>query len=338
MRSWLQFLLIGLFSAAALRSEPAVERRKVSFSSEGETLAGELVLPAAPSTARRPAVVFLVGSGPRSTYAKHYRSFCQHYIEPVFLPRGYAILYFDKRGVGESTGTWYTADFATRARDAVAAIRFLRGLDEIDPKRIGVAGHSQGVWIAEICAARYADEVAFALCYNGAPYGVREQLINDYESEFLCAGLPPEKAHAKAKRKASWSIAAVSVFYWKDNWKQLRLIKNYDPTEDLKRIHAPTFLVWAENDALAYPDWSMRRMQELFPTGIPGNFRTTVIPGADHGLRLAPRCANYSKYGSYAWADEAVTKAVNAWLDEAVETHVAAPSSIPKPVSTYAGG
>src|SRR5262245_56982969 len=67
---------------------------------------------------------------------------------------GFAVLRFDKRGVGESTGTYVfvgTKDspwvFPQLASDVAAGIRFLRSRPEIDPKRIGLFGTSQAGWI-----------------------------------------------------------------------------------------------------------------------------------------------------------------------------------------------
>src|SRR6187455_458807 len=67
---------------------------------------------------------------------------------------GFAVLRFDKRGVGESTGTYVfvgTKDspevFPQLASDIVAGVRFLRTRPEIDPRRIGLAGSSQAGWI-----------------------------------------------------------------------------------------------------------------------------------------------------------------------------------------------
>src|SRR6188472_577924 len=77
---------------------------------------------------------------------------------------GFAVLRFDKRGVGESTGTYVfvgTKDspevFPQLASDIAAGARFLRTRPEIDPRRIGLSGVSQAGWILPHAARELGD-------------------------------------------------------------------------------------------------------------------------------------------------------------------------------------
>lgn len=90
-----------------------------------------------------------------------------------FTSLGFAVLRFDKRGVGESTGTFVfvgTQDsptvFAELASDVAAGVRFLRTRPEIDPRRIGLAGGSQAGWILPL-AARELGDIAFMVLLAG---------------------------------------------------------------------------------------------------------------------------------------------------------------------------
>ncbi len=80
----------------------------------------------------------------------------QGLIEEVqgLLEQGYAVLYCNKRGLGESTGNWKKNSFQGRADDAYAAVSYLKSLPFIDGNRIGISGHSQGGWIAflDVCS------------------------------------------------------------------------------------------------------------------------------------------------------------------------------------------
>lgn len=60
---------------------------------------------------------------------------------------------YDKRGNGESGGSWKTVGFEQRAGDVAAAVRQLRELPAIDVGRVGLIGVSQGSWVADIVAA-----------------------------------------------------------------------------------------------------------------------------------------------------------------------------------------
>ncbi len=77
-----------------------------------------------------------------------------------------AVLRYDKRGVGGSSGDYDSATTADFTSDADAAIEWLKTQPQIDPKRIGVLGHSEGGIIAPAVAA--ADKsVAFVVMIAG---------------------------------------------------------------------------------------------------------------------------------------------------------------------------
>jgi uncharacterized protein len=95
---------------------------------------------------------------------------------------GFAVLRFDKRGAGESTGTYVfvgTNDspvvFPELASDIAAGVRFLRTRPEIDPKRIGLSGWSQAGWILPH-AARELGDVRFLVLYSGPVCTVGEEI------------------------------------------------------------------------------------------------------------------------------------------------------------------
>ena len=84
-----------------------------------------------------------------------------------FLSRnGIAVLRYDDRGVGASKGTFATATTMDFADDAEAAFSFLAARPEVDPKRVGIAGHSEGGVIAPILAARNPS-IAFIVLLAG---------------------------------------------------------------------------------------------------------------------------------------------------------------------------
>ena len=129
-----------------------VERRAVTIDAGDVELAGTLYLP--PGVERPcPAVVQLHGSAPtvHTTQWGFYTSIC--------LRSGLAVLAFDKRGCGRSTGTLRrfsvagsTALFDDLSSDAAAAHAWLRRQEGIDPDRVGLVGGSQAGWIMPLVA------------------------------------------------------------------------------------------------------------------------------------------------------------------------------------------
>jgi pimeloyl-ACP methyl ester carboxylesterase len=80
--------------------------------------------------------------------------------------RGIAVLRLDDRGVGGSSGSIKSSTSEDFAGDIVSGLNFLKGRKEIDAKKIGLIGHSEGGIIAPLVAARSKD-VAFIVLMAG---------------------------------------------------------------------------------------------------------------------------------------------------------------------------
>jgi mannose-6-phosphate isomerase-like protein (cupin superfamily) len=108
-------------------------------------------------------VVLVTGSGPQD------RDECVLGIRPFrqladhLARHGVATLRYDDRGTARSTGDFAAATAADFADDAEAAVRFLATRTDVDPKKVGVLGHSEGGAIAPMIAARDKAESVKAL-------------------------------------------------------------------------------------------------------------------------------------------------------------------------------
>ena len=137
---------------------PAVTERGVRFASPGAVLAGTLSIPPGPGP--HPGIVILQGSG---ALDRHFESISQE----IYLSLGFAVLAFDKRGVGASTGV-FPGELATpesigsQAADAAAAARFLMAQPGIDARQVGFDANSQGGWVAPL-AAEHVRGLRFAI-------------------------------------------------------------------------------------------------------------------------------------------------------------------------------
>ena len=146
------------------------------------TLNGSLVLPN--EEGPFPALVFVHGSGdgPRSDF----RMFAEH-----FAQVGIASLIYDKRGSGESTGSWVTSSLTDLAGDVVAAIEAAGRHRMIDPDRIGVWAISQGSWVTSV-ASWMTDDLAFALIVTGGGVKPRDSELFAYRNRLTAAGIPQD--------------------------------------------------------------------------------------------------------------------------------------------------
>ena len=137
---------------------------EVTFANAEITLAGTLTLPDAP--ARHPAVVLLQGSGPLNRDEEGFGMKPFVIIADFFARNGIAVLRYDSRGVGGSTGAAFQYTLSDVAGDALAAVRYLKARSDVNFARIGLCGHSQGGIVAPMCAAR-SEDVAFIVCISG---------------------------------------------------------------------------------------------------------------------------------------------------------------------------
>jgi pimeloyl-ACP methyl ester carboxylesterase len=144
------------------------------------TLAGTLTLPR--SQGPHPAVLLITGSGAqdRDETILGHRPF--RLIADDLTRRGFAVLRVDDRGVGGSTGSVPGSTSADFALDVKAGLRYLQGRSEIDAKRIGLIGHSEGGLIAPMVAADTPD-VAFIVLLAGP--GMRGDAIIQLQSELI---------------------------------------------------------------------------------------------------------------------------------------------------------
>ncbi|NIO27656.1 MAG: alpha/beta fold hydrolase [Candidatus Latescibacteria bacterium] len=139
-------------------------QEEVIFSNKEVTLAGALTLPQTPGP--HPAVVLLHGSGPLNRDQEAFGMKPFWIIADHLTRKGVAVLRYDSRGVGGSSGAAYQYTISDVSDDALAAIRYLKTRNDINPHQIGLCGQSQGGAVAPLAASRSAD-VAFLICLAG---------------------------------------------------------------------------------------------------------------------------------------------------------------------------
>lgn len=164
------------------------ETREVVVTLErGYSLAGSLTLPRGPGP--HPAVVLVSGSGQqdRDETVFDHKPFLV--IGDHLTRHGIAVLRYDDRGVGESTGidTLATATSEDFADDTRAVVKHLRSIEGIDPDRVGLIGHSEGGMIASMVAAQ-DKRIAFVVLLAGTGVPGREVLIKQNRLLFAAGG------------------------------------------------------------------------------------------------------------------------------------------------------
>lgn len=138
------------------------------------TLAGTLLIPEGQGPF--PAAVLITGSGPqdRDESLMGHKPFLV--LADALARQGIAVLRYDDRGVGESSGEFSDATSADFATDAYAVLNFLRTHDAINHEAIGYIGHSEGGVVAPI-AATFEHTPAFIVMLAGPGTPLSELLI-----------------------------------------------------------------------------------------------------------------------------------------------------------------
>jgi len=143
---------------------PPYRQEEVVFHDDTLTLAGTLTLP--PKEGRHPAVIMITGSGAqnRDEELLGFKPFKM--IADYFTRHGIAVLRYDDRGVGGSSGSTSESTTSDFANDVLAALRYLQTRPDINADQIGLCGHSEGGIVAPLAASRSRD-VAFIILMSG---------------------------------------------------------------------------------------------------------------------------------------------------------------------------
>ncbi|WP_035558863.1 alpha/beta hydrolase family protein [Hymenobacter sp. IS2118] len=158
-------------AAAPFRPAPPYRVTQVSFQnpSSKQHLGGTLTVPAGEGPFPAVALVSDLGPQSREVEVSGYHMFGQ--LADYLTRHGIAVLRFDDRGVGQSSGTYASATTADFVTDAAAAVAFLRKRPLISAQRVGLLGHGEGGNVALLAAmaGRQAPSFVVSLAGYGQP-------------------------------------------------------------------------------------------------------------------------------------------------------------------------
>lgn len=290
----------GAERRTARRRTDVEEQEDVRFANGAIQLAGTLRRPMAVGPV--PAIVLVHGSGPED----------RDYVLPWarFLVRhGLAVLGYDKRGVGGSSGDWNSASFDDLAGDAIAAVRYLKARPDIDAARIGLLGISQAGWIMPLAAVRSKD-VAFLISLSGAGVPVADTTLDQAFNEMTASGMKPptiaaildvmKRQYHFARTGQGWNEyaagrAALAAKLGRPpdgfpaapdrpQWQVIKRLYLYDPGPTLRRLRTPTLAIWGELDNNILPDKNKAAWEEALKAGGHRDYTFAVLRKANHSL------------------------------------------------------
>jgi hypothetical protein len=159
-------------------------------SSADVSIAGTLTIPKGKGPF--PAVLLIAGSGPsdRDESALGHKPFLV--LADHLTRQGIAVLRADKRGIGKTTGTFSGSGIKEFVSDALAGVEYLKSRVEVDPKRIGLIGHSEGGNVAPMVAVQGRD-VSYIVLLAAPGMSAYDILVLQDGTEAKAAGSTDER-------------------------------------------------------------------------------------------------------------------------------------------------
>jgi uncharacterized protein len=234
----------------------------VHFTSEdGTNLTGLLTLPG--TSGPYPAIMSLHGSEPGTK-----DNFGSQQMSAFMASHGIAILTYDKRGVGESEGSYVEAaterNLSLIAQDAIAGVEYLKSRPEVKADRIGLTGFSQAGWVIPLAASQSKD-IAYFIVLSGPVTSVgHEDLFSTYTNDGESANNYSQEVIAKRLADTRHS--------------------GFDSTPIIANLAQPGLWIWGDQDKSQPVFEGENNLKEIIAGG-KSNFSYFILAKADHNLQ-----------------------------------------------------
>jgi pimeloyl-ACP methyl ester carboxylesterase len=225
---------------------------------DGIVLSGAVLMPLGVMDA--PGVVILSGSGGNGRDGRIHGFAACRVIAERLAADGVAVMITDRRGVGGSGGTWRGETIEGRAQDAVLMARRLAEEPAVNPRRVGLLGHSQGGWVATEAAAEAPRQVAFVVLMAGPGQSVLDQIVTDQTNQRRLAGQGRVRVAASglALRIGLSGVRLLPARCGVAALETLCGVIHYSPASALPRVRAPVLALFGDRDSLVPPRPNVR--------------------------------------------------------------------------------
>lgn len=316
-------------------------------------LAGTLTIPR--QEGPFPAILLISGSGPQDrneTILGHH----PFLVLADYLTRcGMAVLRVDDRGVGKSSGDFTQATSEDFASDVLAGVEYLKSRKEIDPKKIGLIGHSEGGIIAPMVAVQSSD-IAFIILMAGTGLTGEEILylqaaliarVEGASDEAIAKNLSLQKQmFTVLKEESDDAVAekrlrtifenAISQLELSEKEKEIaeantkaeiqrvlspwfRYFLTYDPRPTLIKVKCPVLAINGEKDLQVPPKENLAAIEEALKAGGNKNYTIKELSGLNHLFQTAET----GSISEYAKIEETISptalKIMSDWILEQTE-------------------
>lgn len=317
------------------------QQKNVTFKNKaaGIRLAGTITIP--PGKGPFPAVVLIAGSGPnnRDETVDGHKPFLV--LADYLTRRKIVVLRYDKRGVGQSGGSEATATTADFAADAEAAFEFLRKQPEVNPREVGLIGHSEGGEIAPMVAARDR-RVAFIVTMAGPGVPGDQILVEQVFAISKAQGMSPAQAKKNADQERE--IIALAEKYtsaseldqalktklhvqnphltpamlgntskvFESPW--MRYFLRYNPAPTLEKVKCPVLALIGSKDTQVPAAQNLPAIRKALLAGGNKNFEVDEMPGLNHLFQPAKTGAPSEYYKIPTTISPVALKKISGWI------------------------
>jgi len=324
---------------------------------DGVKLAGTLTLPS--TNGPSPAVILITGSGAQDrneTIAGH-RPFL---VLADHLTRlGIAVLRVDDRGVGGSSTGSPMATSENYAGDVLAGVDFLKTRKEINPRKIGLIGHSEGGMIAPMAAVRSKD-ISFIVLMAGMGLAGDDVILIQTDLLLKASGASDEGIRltrdlfsgvftilkgrddpAAAEKHIRETLAAKTAVMTEEQRKGMapilktidtqlkqfylsewfRFFLRYDPRPTLRRVSIPVLAINGEKDLQAAPKENLDGIAAALKEGRNKDYAIVLMPQLNH-LFQTSKTGLLDEYGEIEETISPVAlKTMSDWILKHTSAH-----------------
>jgi len=276
------------------------------------------------ATGKLPALILIGGSGPIDRDGSVAGIPVIGQIASDLVDAGFLVVRYDKRGVGQSGGRAETSTLSDYAEDVRAVITWLeKSRKDVDKKRIGLVGHSEGAWIALLTAARDKRVSAVALLAGVSTSG--SDLVLEQQRHLLDQ-LKASDDDRKTKIALQMQIneAALKGTGWEGVPPEMRRAADtpwfqsflaYDPGRVMKDVRQPLLIVQGDLDTQVQPHHADKLAELARARKRKAAVDVVKIPGVNH-LLVPAKTGEVDEY--FGLADKrvapAATTAVSDWM------------------------
>lgn len=321
------FSLGFMLTASAQNSDNSFIEKEVTIKTSASNieLAGTLSLPN--SKAPFPAILLITSAGGQNRNQVVSGVPMFQIIAQQLVKNGFAVLRVDDRGIGGSKGSSvWDSTTAEKALDMEDCVKFLKTIPEIDAKRIGLVGHSEGAIVAPMVALKMA-EINFVVLL-GSPGVSGEEIMNRQQNEeakkrtknetvlkavqaqrrkmidFIKNGKNDDEtfyqighdyfvAFGMPESSINRELISQNFGFWRKKWFSFFFANN--PSQNLKKLQIPTLIVAGSADEQVSLEQNLNNLVSALIEGGNQEFTAVVLPKQNHFFLISEDVSNPEK-------------------------------------------